>query len=457
MSDFNEVFSVPELARQNGIERDIEIALGTTTINISINNLEHVYASFSYLIIEWIKKTIFGGEYKGIMKACNENEITFPNGFSDLVFRIFDTDTIRHHDDTDNSSKTFTYTFDIFEEPIIFKYKEMTATIKIIKEKNALSIVKDFRGLSSLFGIVSINFYNKYQQVFNEVLDYASKSFDEHRENELYDPNYTCVYLSEETYWDLIQKKSKRSLDTIYLPDEDKRMLVNDVENFLKPETKKLYERFCITYKRVYLFEGVPGSGKSSFISALAAKFNYGLSVLNFHIKLDDNALMKLIKNLPKKTFLLLEDMDCLFESRKPSDSEKNGVSFSGLLNSLDGISTNHGFICFITTNYKNRLEPALIRPGRVDMIYKFDYATAEQIKNIYKAFMELSYTEEAFKTFNLKLQDLRIKISMSLLNQYLFAYINKPDEALKNIEKMKSYYKDSKISKEADDVEMYS
>ena len=58
------------------------------------------------------------------------------------------------------------------------------------------------------------------------------------------DKLYTCIYLAEEGgYWDLIQKKNKRSLDTIYLPEIDKKMIISDLENFLKPETKTLYEK----------------------------------------------------------------------------------------------------------------------------------------------------------------------------------------------------------------------
>lgn len=457
----NEDNQLVKLERHNAIEPrdfdDINVE-GLTIINIPINSIEHVYCSFSYLITEWIKKTMFKDKYSGFIKKYNENEISFPRGFNSLMYRIFQSDSIRHHDDIDTSSNLYTYTLDLLEEPIIFKYKEMVATIKIIKEKSTMVVVKDFRSLSHLFGIICVSFENKYQLIFNEILEYASKSFDEFREISREDKVYTCIYLAEEGgYWDLIQKKNKRSIDTVYLPESDKKMIITDLENFLKPETKTLYEKFCITYKRVYLFEGVPGSGKSSFIHALASNIGYGLAILNFNLKLDDNGLMKTIKNLPKKTFLLIEDVDCIFENRKAHDTDKNGISFSGLLNSLDGISTNHGFICFITTNYKNRLEQALIRPGRVDIIYKFDYATQEQIKDIYKSFMWLTFDEDEFKTFYSKLQTLRIKITMNLLHQYLFIYLNKPNEALNNIETIRTYYNDSKISKDIEDVEMYS
>lgn len=441
-----------ELERQNAIGDRSIVQSTTTRVNISINNMELVYSSFSYLITESIKQTVFKDNYKGYLKS---EIITFPNGLPSLVYRILETHSIRHHDEIENSDIEYTYTLDLFNEPIVFKYKNMTAIISVIKE--GLTIVRDHFSNNHYFGVLSIMFNNEYQLVFSDLLSFAIKSFDEYRDLSREDNKYTSIYLANEEYWEMVQKKTKRSMDTIYLPEHEKKMIIDDIKNFLKPETKALYDKFCITYKRVFLLAGVPGSGKSSFISALASSIDYGLAVLNFNLKVDDNCLMKLVKSLPKKTFLLLEDIDCLFEDRKPSDSDKNRVSFSGILNSLDGISTNHGFICFMTTNFKNRLEQALIRPGRVDVIYKFDYANAEQIKQIYNSFMFDTFDEDKFKRFYSHLQSMRIKITMSLLSQYLFPYINKPDEAFENIDKIKLYYQDSKTSKEIDDIEIYS
>ena len=74
----------------------------------------------------------------------------------------------------------------------------------------------------------------------------------------------------------------------------------------------------------------------------------------------------------PKNSILLLEDIDSLFVERKANDSNKSLVSFSGILNVLDGMGRKSGLITFMTTNYKENLDKALIRPSRVDFQMNF-------------------------------------------------------------------------------------
>ena len=84
---------------------------------------------------------------------------------------------------------------------------------------------------------------------------------------------------------------------------------------------------------------------------------------------------------LPEKTILVLEDIDALFVERKPGDSNKSMISFSGLLNTLDGIAHKEEQLTFLTTNYITKLDKTLIRPGRIDKTVKFSYATIYQIE----------------------------------------------------------------------------
>ena len=78
-------------------------------------------------------------------------------------------------------------------------------------------------------------------------------------------------------YFEFICEKQKRSLSNIYLPKKLKDDMITDLTRFLQPETKARYANLGINYKRIYLFEGVPGSGKTSFILALASRFNYNI------------------------------------------------------------------------------------------------------------------------------------------------------------------------------------
>ncbi len=131
---------------------------------------------------------------------------------------------------------------------------------------------------------------------------------------------------------------------------------------------------------------GPPGSGKSSTIKAIAGHFKKDLYILDLSDKdLTDPVLLALVSNVPNKGILLIEDIDAAFVAR---DSEASkGISFSGLLNALDGVASKDGRITFMTTNHIEKLDPALIRPGRVDLQIKIDNASNEQCKEIYLRF----------------------------------------------------------------------
>lgn len=136
---------------------------------------------------------------------------------------------------------------------------------------------------------------------------------------------------------------------------------------------------------------GPPGSGKSSFIQALAGELEYNICVLNLSERgLTDDKLNHLLANAPERTLILLEDIDAAFAGRSQSGdpSFSGSVTFSGLLNALDGVaSSTSQRIMFLTTNHIDRLDPALIRPGRVDLKELIDDATPFQAEALFGRF----------------------------------------------------------------------
>jgi chaperone BCS1 len=274
--------------------------------------------------------------------------------------------------------------------------------------------------------------------------------------------DYVNIYITSNdgSFFTCIGNKLKRSLDTIYIPHSQKTQLIDDITHFLKPDTEALYRKLCITYKRIYLFEGIPGAGKSSFIMALASYFGFNLAIVSFTPKMTDNDLIRLLKCLEEKeenkVFIIFEDMDCIFKERKSNDENRNMVTFSGILNALDGITTRDNMICFITTNYKQNLDSALIRPGRVDYIMRFDYVNKEQVIDIFTTF-----TERPDKAMNFyeELCRFNINVSTSLLQQYLLKYINETNinTIIDNIDEIKKMYDNSHISKDAGETGLYN
>ena len=257
----------------------------------------------------------------------------------------------------------------------------------------------------------------------------------------------------DEGYWEHLTSREPRTLDTIYLPTHKKSSITNShisidkhLENFLNPDTKEKYFKLGIPYKCNYLLEGHWGTGKTSLITALATHYGYGLSILPFSSKLGDVELFRAIKRMRENTFLILEDIDSLFIERKSGDTNKNRITFSGLLNTLDGIATPDGLITFMTTNHKNKLDPALIRPGRIDYVMKFGYITKNQIKSMFIKFSNLQEKEEQNNKFikfwdSLKNVDCKDKLTTGLLQQYLFKYLDDSDAMIENVEELKDIY----------------
>lgn len=135
---------------------------------------------------------------------------------------------------------------------------------------------------------------------------------------------------------------------------------------------------------------GPPGSGKTSFIQALAGELGYNICLLNLAERgLTDDKLNHLLGLVPDRSIILLEDVDSAFSRRVQTteDGFKSSVTFSGLLNALDGVASSEERIIFMTTNHYERLDPALIRPGRVDLRELLDDAVGEQAYRLFVKF----------------------------------------------------------------------
>ena len=132
-------------------------------------------------------------------------------------------------------------------------------------------------------------------------------------------------------------------------------------------------------YRRGYLLYGPPGTGKTSFILAIAGDLRMNLCVLSLQDEnLTEESLTLSMETIPNHSLVLLEDVDAIFVKREATDKRKNNLSFSGLLNALDGVRTIDGRILFMTTNHKEKLDPALLRPGRADLHVELKNASSD-------------------------------------------------------------------------------
>ena len=197
------------------------------------------------------------------------------------------------------------------------------------------------------------------------------------------DKNYVKVYgPSQKGYWEYLFKNPKRDVNTVFIGG--KKEILNDLDKFL--ESEKDYLIFGHPYKRNYLFYGPPGNGKTSFINAIAGKYNLNIYLISFSNIITDEVFKKLISGLNKNSLLVMEDVDGLF-----NPNEKKNLTMSTVLNSLDGLARKNRVICVMTTNHFEVLSDIFKRPGRLDMIIEFEKANREcfeemaSFMNVYK------------------------------------------------------------------------
>lgn len=193
-------------------------------------------------------------------------------------------------------------------------------------------------------------------------------------------------------------------MSTVILETTLKLKVLWDMAEFLNQETARWYSQRGLPYRRGYLFSGAPGTGKTSISFAIAGIFRLPIYVLSLQDPtISENDLMVLFNDLPWKCVMILEDIDSAgirnrgksIQSKRSegvNSSDKDAVddetdsriSLSGLLNVIDGIASTEGRILIMTTNAVETLDPALVRPGRIDMVINFELLTQADARELF-------------------------------------------------------------------------
>lgn len=276
------------------------------------------------------------------------------------------------------------------------------------------------------FETITLTTLYSQRNVFEDIFAEA------HRMHQQMQEGKTVIYNAMGPDWQPFgEAKRKRPIDSVILERGVKERIVQDVQAFLKART--WYLDRGIPYRRGYLLYGPPGTGKSSFIQALAGHLDFNIAILNVSQRgLHDDRLSHLLTKIPPRTIVLLEDVDVAFANRRAQDSDGYSgatVTFSGLLNALDGVASAEERIIFLTTNFVERLDEALIRPGRVDMTVRLGEATEYQMEQLWDRFYaEFDASGEGKRRFLAKVQQLGLVNAVSTAAlQGLFLY-NKDD-----------------------------
>ncbi|PRQ47535.1 putative ATPase, AAA-type, core, AAA-type ATPase domain-containing protein [Rosa chinensis] len=193
---------------------------------------------------------------------------------------------------------------------------------------------------------------------------------------EQYGPSKSCI--------DLVHPAT---FETMAMDPELKKMIIDDLDRFVK--RRELYKKVGKAWKRGYLLYGPPGTGKSSLIAAMANYLKFDIYDLELSSIYGDSELRRVLLSTSNRSIVVVEDIDCSVqiknrESAQPSKippthpSRDCKFTLSGLLNFIDGLWSCCGDerIIVFTTNHKERLDPALLRPGRMDLHIHLSYCT---------------------------------------------------------------------------------
>ena len=291
----------------------------------------------------------------------------------------------------------------------------------------------------------TFGFYKKEKLImtgFQVKRDFFSQMMEEVKKdivpNE--DKNIRILHQRFGDEWSVQGHLPPRPKETIVLEDGVIEELIEDLDWFLN--NKKWYIDRGIPYRRGYLLHGPPGNGKSSLIHCLASSMDMDIAVLRLsNSNMNDNDLSRLLSAPElKQTIVVIEDIDCAIESRDEAKEQSNnkGVTFSGLLNAIDGIGASEGRVIIMTTNFLQRLDTALVRPGRADLEIYLDNASREQIKRMYERFFGEEGSEDFAEMWPEK------EVSMAAVQGFLQKAHRSP-KILKSQEEVDKQYKNNR------------
>ncbi|XVF59680.1 hypothetical protein PTKIN_Ptkin07bG0295300 [Pterospermum kingtungense] len=186
--------------------------------------------------------------------------------------------------------------------------------------------------------------------------------------------------------WGSIILDHPATFDTLAMHPDSKKMIIDDLERFLR--RKMYYKRVGKAWKRGYLLYGPPGTGKSSLVAAMANHLKFDIYDLGLTSVRSDTELRETLLSTTNRSILLIEDIDCSSEvlerhignKNKQQRAKAGQLTLSGILNCIDGLWSSCGDerLIVFTTNYKDRIDPALLRPGRMDMHINMSYCTTD-------------------------------------------------------------------------------
>lgn len=226
--------------------------------------------------------------------------------------------------------------------------------------------------------------------------------------------------------WKSVPFSHPATMDTVLMDGDLKNKVKSDLELFVK--SKQYYHRLGRVWKRSYLLYGPSGTGKSSFIAAMARFLCFDIYNIDLSRVSDDSDLKMLLVQTTTKSLIVIENLDELLSAKSTA------VSLSGILSFMDGIISYCGEerVMVFTINGKDQVDQTVIKPGRIDVHIHFPPCDFSAFKSLatsclgvkeHKLFPQV---EESFQN--------GAYLSQEEISDIMIANRNSPSRALKSV-----------------------
>ena len=207
--------------------------------------------------------------------------------------------------------------------------------------------------------------------------------------------------------WDSQPFKHPATFNTLALDSQLKQAVMQKLDSFSKDA--EFYNQTGRAHKMGFFLFGPPGTGKTTFIAAVANYMHYSIYDLDLTGVNSNLDLRALLTQITDRAVVVIEDIDTVELPNRASapmhdagggpdrggrrgrdEDARSKLTLGGVLNFADGIRSSCGSerIFIFTTNHPERLDPALVRPGRMDMHIELSYCTFEVFRSLCRTYL---------------------------------------------------------------------